>query len=56
MPDSVDDWIDVLINAKNWSAKLAQGDVGPTEYSVNIDYSFQQVMRSVLGIEGGIRP
>jgi SNF2 family DNA or RNA helicase len=50
MQESVDEWIDILINAKHWSAKLAQGDVALDEYADNMNYTFREVMRNVLGI------
>lgn len=50
MESSVDEWIDVVLEAKHWSAKLAQGDVCLEEYSDNIDYQFPVVMRNVLGL------
>lgn len=48
---SVDEWIDAILEAKNWSAKLAQGDITLDEYRANIDYQFPAIMRDILGIE-----
>lgn len=51
LKESVDEWIDAIIDAKHWSAKLAQGDVTLDGYRENIDYQFPVIMRNILGVE-----
>lgn len=47
--NSIDEWIDILLNAKEQSAKLGQGDISIEEYKKNIDYSFGQIVKNILG-------
>lgn len=47
--DSIDEWIDVLLKAKNQSAKLGQGDLKIDEYRMTIDYSFGDIIKKILG-------
>lgn len=49
--DSVDEWIDVLLKAKQTAAFLAQGDISVGEYEKNIDYSFGELIKNILAIE-----
>lgn len=51
MPESVDEWIDVLLHAKRTAAQLAQGDITLDAYRSTMTYSFGDVLRAVLGIE-----
>lgn len=48
---SVDEWVGAILEAKHWSAKLAQGDVTIAEYRAHIDYDFPVIMRQILGLE-----
>lgn len=45
---SVDVWIDKLLNAKQYAAFLAQGDLKLTEYAEYIDYSYGEIIREIL--------
>lgn len=56
LASSVDEWIDAILDAKHWSAKLAQGDITLDEYRANIDYQFPVVMRNILGLEQEDQP
>lgn len=49
--DSIDNWIDVLLYAKQQAAFLAQGDSSINEYHNNADYSFAHLIRNILNIE-----
>ena len=49
--DSIDIWIDVLLQAKQNAAFLAQGDIQLRKYQQNMDYSFGELVREILNIE-----
>jgi SNF2 family DNA or RNA helicase len=51
MKDSIDQWVDLLISAKSFSARLAQGDISIEEFRKNIKYSFGQVLKQILKLE-----
>lgn len=51
MRDSVDEWIDALIDAKHAAARLAQGDIDREEYEREKNYEFGQVLQVILGQE-----
>jgi len=53
MEDSIDDWVNMLLGAKEQAAKLLQEDVSIDGFREDIDYSFGEVMRHVLGIGDG---
>lgn len=55
MQDSIDEWIDKLIEAKHYAALLAQGDMVLTEYSKYADYSYGDLIREILAIGEDIR-
>ncbi len=48
MKESVDEWIDKLLEAKQYAAFLAQGDIDNYEYSKIADYSYGQLIRDIL--------
>lgn len=48
MSDSIDEWIDVLLKAKQNAASLAQGDVSLSEYRNTADYSFGDLVKTIL--------
>lgn len=50
MSDSIDQWVDILIQSKYTSAKLAQGDITKEEFTTQMDYSFHDMLRSVLNL------
>ena len=49
--DSIDEWIDLLLKAKQKAAFLAQGDITLTDYQDVADYSFSNIVRNILNIE-----
>ena len=51
MKDSIDEWIDTLLKAKELSAQLGQGDISLEYYKSQINYSFGQIIKSILNIE-----
>lgn len=46
--DSVDIWIDRLLNAKQYAAFLAQGDIQLSKYEESVDYSYGKIIREIL--------
>ena len=51
---TVDEWVDTLLAAKRLAAQLAQSDVTPEDYARLANYDFGQVIRTVLGLGGGV--
>ena len=49
--NSVDEWIDKLLEAKQYAAFLAQGDINKSEYESNADYSYGNLIKDILGSE-----
>ena len=52
MKDSVDEWVDVLLHAKQMAARLGQGDVNLQVYQSKSGYEFADILKEVLGITG----
>ncbi|OGA39795.1 MAG: helicase [Betaproteobacteria bacterium RIFCSPLOWO2_12_FULL_65_110] len=50
MRDSIDEWIDVLLQAKRLAAQLAQGDISYDYYKSQMTYSYGDLIRKILGI------
>lgn len=48
MSDSIDEWIDVLLQSKQNAASLAQGDITLAEYKNVADYSFGDLVKAIL--------
>ena len=48
--DSIDEWIDLLLKAKQRAAFLAQGDMSLSAYKENADYSFAEIVHKILNI------
>lgn len=48
---SIDEWVDVLLKAKEQAAKLSQGDISIDEYKSNIDYTYGDIIKEILNIE-----
>ncbi len=46
--ESVDEWIDKLLEAKQYAAFLAQGDIDKDEYKQLADYSYGELIREIL--------
>ena len=46
--NSIDDWIDALLNAKQKAAWLAQGDITKEMYSSSADYSYANIIKEIL--------
>lgn len=48
---SVDEWVDKLLQAKQYAAFLAQGDISKEEYAEVADYSYGQIVKYILNTE-----
>lgn len=48
--DSIDEWIDILLQAKQNAAFLAQGDYKLSKFNDKMDYSYGQLIRDILGL------
>lgn len=49
--DSIDKWIDVLLQAKQNAAFLAQGDYKLSRFKDTMDYSFGDLVKDILNLE-----
>jgi SNF2 family DNA or RNA helicase len=45
---TIDEWIDLLLDAKRFAAQLAQGDISLDEYRGRETYEFQTMLKEVL--------
>jgi len=48
MKDSIDEWKDVLLQAKHLAAQLAQGDISLEYYQSQASYDFTEIIRKIL--------
>lgn len=48
--DSIDVWIDKLLQAKQYAAFLAQGDISLSKYQAHMDYSYGDLVREILEV------
>ncbi len=46
--NSIDEWINKLLQAKQYAAFLAQGDISKTEYNRYADYSYGELIKEIL--------
>jgi len=51
MEDSIDEWVDVLLQSKHLAAQYAQGDISAAFYRSQMSYEFGDILRQVLGIK-----
>lgn len=49
MTDSVDEWIDSLLEEKRYAAQLTQGDIDKTEYGRVATLSFFEILEHIVG-------
>lgn len=47
--DTIDEWVDSLVNAKRLAAALAQGDIAREIFASEMTYGFDEILRKVLG-------
>ncbi len=48
MADTVDDWVDALLQAKRAAARLAQGDSSVAEFRHEMRYDWRDILRQIL--------
>jgi len=46
--NSIDDWVDVLLKAKNVSAKLAQGDISVDTFKREVNFDYLSILQDIL--------
>lgn len=51
MRDSIDEWVELLLQAKRLAAQLAQGDITVEFYRASASYSYGDVIRGILGLD-----
>ena len=52
MNDSIDEWIDILLQSKEYAAQLAQGDISLDYYRNKMSYSYGEMIKNILCLEG----
>jgi SNF2 family DNA or RNA helicase len=52
MRESIDEWVELLLQAKRLAAQLAQGDVSHEYYQARASYTYGDVIRGILGLGG----
>lgn len=50
MKESIDEWVDILLQAKHLAAQLAQGDISLEYYQSQISYEFGEIVKAILGV------
>ena len=48
MRDSVDEWVEALLQSKQVAAQLAQGDIDSETYEKAMSYEFGEILRAIL--------
>ena len=48
MRDSVDEWVDALIEQKHVAAQLTQGDIDEASYAARADFGFVDILKGIL--------
>jgi len=51
MKDSIDEWVDVLLEGKHLAAQLAQGDISLSYYKTKMSYDFGTIIKNILNIK-----
>ena len=51
MKESVDEWVESLLEAKRVAAQMAQGDIDASEFTTAMNYDFTEVLRRILGLD-----
>lgn len=49
---TIDEWVDLLIDAKRFAAQFSQGDISRDEYDAAAKYDFYSVLKNVLSGKG----
>ncbi len=48
MHNSIDEWIDYLLDAKHLAAQLAQGDISEEQYASRMSYDYGEIVHDIL--------
>ncbi len=48
--DSIDEWVDELLTAKQIAAQLGQGDINPEQFREKMSYDFSTMLANVLNL------
>ena len=51
IPDSIDEWLNLLVEQKRLAAQLVQGDITADTYAERADFSFSDILAGILGNE-----
>ncbi len=51
MEDSVDEWVEALLEAKEYAAKMGQGDINASDFTLAMNYDFAEILRRILGLD-----
>jgi SNF2 family DNA or RNA helicase len=51
MEESIDQWVDALLRAKDLAAKLTQGDISQEYFRSQISYKFIDIIKDILNIK-----
>ena len=46
--DTIDYWIDALVDAKKIIARFTQGDINDDDFDKNIRYDFYEILKEIL--------
>ena len=49
--NSIDDWIDQLVEAKSLFAQLSLGDLKSGDFKTKIKYNFGNIIREILNLQ-----
>ncbi len=50
--DTIDEWVDALLSAKHLAAQLGQGDISRSDYDARANYTFGEMVRDILRLDG----
>ena len=45
---SIDEWIHKLLKAKEKAASLVQNDISKEDYEIEVDYSYDKLIKKIL--------
>lgn len=48
--NSIDEWVEKLIEAKYYAALLTQGDIEKKDYQLSVDYSYGEMIKQILDV------
>ena len=48
--NSIDDWIEALLDAKEVAARYGQGDISEKVYSERISFDFAEILKDILQV------